>query len=104
MVPDRSACEAPFRYAPGRFWASEITAGGSVRLQEATAHVGQLGLAGAVLDFRRLARFRRGVRRAEGLGFSRLPRQRRPTTSSIQTVVKCGGPPGRVRHAVGRAA
>lgn len=55
MVPDGSACEALFRLAPARFWASEITAGGSVGVQEATAHVRQLGLAGAILDFRRLA-------------------------------------------------
>jgi len=55
MAPGRSACEALFRLAPARFWASEITAGGSVRLPEATAHVRQLGLAGAILDFRRLA-------------------------------------------------
>jgi hypothetical protein len=55
MVPDRAACEALFRSAPLRFWASESTAGGSIALAEATRHVRQLGLAGTVVDFRRLA-------------------------------------------------
>ena len=53
MVPDRVACEALFRSEQGRFWASEITAGGSVGLPEATAHIRRLGVAGAIVDVRR---------------------------------------------------
>ncbi|HUG54429.1 MAG TPA: hypothetical protein VMR21_12555 [Vicinamibacteria bacterium] len=52
MAPDRGACEALFRSDPGRFWATEVTAGGSIPLAEALAHVGGLGLAGSVLDHR----------------------------------------------------
>jgi hypothetical protein len=59
MAPDRATGEALFRSHPGRFWASETTAGGSVGLVEARTHLRGLGVAGAVVDFRR---------RADGLG------------------------------------
>lgn len=66
MVPERAACEALFRSRPDRFWASDITAGGSIDLPSAMAHVRGLGLAGAVLDFRTVeAAFREG---ADGRG------------------------------------
>ena len=52
MFPDREACEQLFRSDPGRFFADELTAGGSVPVETALAHVQELGLAGAVLDVR----------------------------------------------------
>jgi hypothetical protein len=52
MVPDRAAGEAVFRAEPERFWATEITAGGSHGLPEALAHLRTLGLAGSVIDLR----------------------------------------------------
>ena len=52
MFPDREACEGLFRREPGRFFADEVTAGGSVAVETALAHVQALGLAGAVLDVR----------------------------------------------------
>jgi hypothetical protein len=55
MVPGRVACEALFRSQPGRFWASEITAGDSLGVPEATTHLRRLGFAGAVIDVRRRA-------------------------------------------------
>jgi hypothetical protein len=62
MVPDRAACEALLRAEPGRFWASEISAGGSLGVGEALDHVRGLGLAGAVLDLRMLeVAYREGV-------------------------------------------
>jgi hypothetical protein len=62
MVPNHAACEALLRAEPGRFWASEISAGGSLGVAEALDHVRGLGLAGAVLDLRMLeAAYREGV-------------------------------------------
>lgn len=52
MVPSRGACEAVYGEGSGRFWASEITAGGSIPLTTALAHARALGLAGAMLDLR----------------------------------------------------
>ncbi|MFN8545492.1 MAG: hypothetical protein U0807_14955 [Candidatus Binatia bacterium] len=52
MVPDRAACEALFRTDPTRFYASEVTAGGSIAPEAALAHVRTLGLGGALLDVR----------------------------------------------------
>lgn len=52
MFPDRAACEALFRADPGRFVATEITAGGTVAPAAALAHVRDLGLGGALLDAR----------------------------------------------------
>ena len=52
MVPDRGACEALFLSDPGRFWATEITAGESVPVADGLDHVRRLGLAGSVLDYR----------------------------------------------------
>jgi hypothetical protein len=50
MFPDRQACETLFRSDPGRFFAAGPTAGGTVALDAALAHVRALGLGGAVLD------------------------------------------------------
>jgi hypothetical protein len=50
MVPDRAACEALYRAHPGRFFASEATAAGSLPLDAVEAYASQLGLGGAVLD------------------------------------------------------
>ncbi len=52
MFPDRGQSEALFRSDPTRFLAAEATAGGTVGLDAALAHVGALGLAGALLDAR----------------------------------------------------
>jgi len=61
MFPDREACEALFRSDPGRFFADEVTAGGSVVVGKALAHVEALGLGGAVLDVRAVeAAYREG--------------------------------------------
>ena len=61
MFPDREACEQLFRSDPGRFFADELTAGGSVPVETALAHVQELGLAGAVLDVRAVeAAYREG--------------------------------------------
>jgi hypothetical protein len=59
MVPDRPSCEALFRPRADRFWASEVTAGGSLSGEAGLAHARTLGLAGAMLDFRAVeAQFR----------------------------------------------
>jgi len=50
MVPDRAACEALFRSDPTRFWAMDVTAAGSLPLEQALAQTRELGLAGTVLD------------------------------------------------------
>jgi hypothetical protein len=69
MVPDRGACEALFRSDPGRFWATEVTAGGSITLKDALAHVRDLDLAGSVLDLRVLdAAYRQGEHASQSLG------------------------------------
>lgn len=52
MFPDRPSCERLYRADPGRWAASEITAGGTVSPRAALAHVESLGLATAVLDAR----------------------------------------------------
>jgi len=62
MFPSRETCEQLFRSDPARFFASEVTAGGSVAPEAALAHTRALGLAGAVLDFRTVeAAFRAGT-------------------------------------------
>jgi len=66
MFPDREACERLFRSDPGRFFADEVTAGGTVPLHAALAHAQDLGLAGAVLDVRTVeAAYREGGLRVE---------------------------------------
>lgn len=52
MFPNREMCERLFRSGPTRFLASEATAGGTVAAEAALAHIRELGLAGAVLDYR----------------------------------------------------
>lgn len=49
MFPDRAACEALYRTAPGRFCATEVTAAGYLPTT-ALEHVAQLGLGGALVD------------------------------------------------------
>ena len=49
MVPDRAACEAVFARHPGRFWASEITAGRSVTLDDGLSHLRERGIQEAVI-------------------------------------------------------
>jgi hypothetical protein len=63
MVPDRTRCESLYRAQPGRFWASEATAAGCIDPRSAIAHVRELGLAGAVIDFRMLEALGGGARR-----------------------------------------
>ena len=52
MFPNRESCERMFSSDPARFFASEVTAGGTVAPEAALAYVRALGLAGAVLNFR----------------------------------------------------
>jgi len=52
MVPDRATAEALIRAYPGRFWATEMTAGQNLRLPEAFAHARTIGVAGSVVDLR----------------------------------------------------
>jgi len=52
MVPNRTDSEARFRAHPGRYWATEITAGHSLRLPEALAYARTMGVAGSVVDLR----------------------------------------------------
>ena len=54
MVPDRASSEAVVSAHPGRFWASEITAGGSVPLAEALAAQRARGAAGCVVGLREI--------------------------------------------------
>jgi hypothetical protein len=67
MFPNRESCERMFSSDPARFFASEVTAGGTVALRAALAYARALGLAGAVLDARTVeAAFRDGMRASEG--------------------------------------
>lgn len=62
MFPSREMCERLFRSDPARFIASEATAGGTVPMDDALAHIRALGLSGAVLDSRMVeAAFRGGA-------------------------------------------
>jgi len=56
MVPDRSASEMLYRSRPSRFWASEVTAAGSVPMDAALRHVRAGALGGAILDLHGLER------------------------------------------------
>jgi len=61
MLPNRDAGEALYRSRSDRFWASEVTAGGSLSVEAGLAHARTLVLAGAMLDFRAVeAQFRAG--------------------------------------------
>ncbi len=62
MFPSREACERLFRSDPARFIASEATAGGTVPMDDALAHIRALELSGTVLDSRMVeAAFRSGA-------------------------------------------
>ena len=50
MFPSRATCEQLFQSDPGRFLATEITAGGAVDRASALAYVRQLGMPGALVD------------------------------------------------------
>ena len=54
MVPEQSSCQALFTSAPDRFWATDVTASGSVSLIGALAHLRNLNITRAVLDIRAL--------------------------------------------------
>ena len=64
MVPDLATCTALFRARPGRFWASEATAGGAVSVEAGVGHAGEAGCSGAILNFRTLDSARRKSRTA----------------------------------------
>jgi hypothetical protein len=75
MVPGRAACEALFRREPDRFWAVNITAGGSIETARAITDARGLGLAGAVLDLRTLESL---AKRPDQLGSTGSPDPHRP--------------------------
>jgi hypothetical protein len=50
MAPNRAACEALIRSDQGRYWASKITAGGSLSRVAALMHLSNLGACGAVIN------------------------------------------------------
>jgi hypothetical protein len=64
MVPDQSSCHDLFGSGPHRFWAADVTAGGTVSLGDGLAHVGGLGFTHAIADGRALeGAFRPGAGR-----------------------------------------
>jgi hypothetical protein len=54
MMPDSSSCQAPFVSDPSRFWASEVTAGGSTSRADSLDHLRRIGVTRAILDIRAL--------------------------------------------------
>ncbi len=72
MVPNRELCEQLFRSDPARFFAAEVTAGGTLAPEAALSHPRTLGLAGAVLDSEMVeAAFRAATATPEGSGTRR---------------------------------